>query len=745
MIGKNIWKLNLIFSGIIILLVFRKNCSKDPVSSEIKPEPDAVQTIDAQGGVLENEELSIRIPSGAFESPHKLKLYSETHNDFADNAATKSFEIEGLPQVYNKNLRLCIKHDGNLTTESYIAKGHWRPNLFIDDTTFLYTIYAAKDSGGYLVCQLPPTSKYNQGLARQTGLNNNPEAFNLNIKIRGLKNYLMDLTNEHFNIYFPYKLSHHIPQLKTQLGDCYKIISEDLGFNLDQHSWAFPMDVYVTDIRYIRNRVVHADGAYYGLNGPLIAEDLKGTPYLNISKLSLTTQQFDEIKEDAGLGLMHITLTLNGGLNPTLFNADHRWLAAAVLNWSEEYFTSKENFIAPDYFKGHELAPFNGLRTGAEDEYFISEKHGRGISAVIKYLADDQSFGPQGSASVYDLISVGTYPASALINSVNGLVADWWPGFFHEYVAGHIYDVDQDFFLDPANICRTWDIDTEKDTLMIFPSSDVEGYDHLSAKLFLVNLNYSEIESSANLLVDADGVLSDDGIAVLVYGLHNNVLQFLGETINEEAAVELENLKDYYDNNWRQFLIVVVNSMHIPPFRDESEIDLTLKLKKASPEPVYRECAIMLKCHRHYYQEHADGSTDYNDIDNTINSNYREGSFNNNVFTSTYTYINDDSTYKKEGTIKVVLNTEGDKVENVEWNQTYNLIHSNYERIISFSAENLPFDPSYGSSQAYGVIGPESVNHITHFTHDMTSDSYNHTLQSYEGNNNSRIVVFLRE
>ncbi len=64
------------------------------------------------------------------------------------------------------------------------------------------------------------------------------------------------------------------------------------------------------------------------------------------------------------------------------------WFHIAVLTWSEELFTPDPGgYTQPMFLTGHKLAPFQGMKEGAEDSHNSAVEHGKGMSSFIKYMA----------------------------------------------------------------------------------------------------------------------------------------------------------------------------------------------------------------------------------------------------------------------------------------------------------------------------------------------------------------------
>ena len=147
----------------------------------------------------------------------------------------------------------------------------------------------------------------------------------------------------------------------------------------------------------------------------------------------------------------------------------------------EGLFTTNSNYKNPKSFPEFAITPFNGLRADAGDDSkdMISQNYERGIgmSSVIKYLTDDERYGKAGIGKTFGGVSQSVLTTASLLNSMDALIADWWPDLFKEYVSGNIYDVPLGYFLD--NKSQSWEINSIEDTLRLFPIT----YTDLSAKM----------------------------------------------------------------------------------------------------------------------------------------------------------------------------------------------------------------------------------------------------------------------
>lgn len=107
--------------------------------------------------------------------------------------------------------------------------------------------------------------------------------------------------------------------------------------------------------------------------------------------------------------------------------------------------------------------------------------------------------------------------------------------------------------------------------------------------VFNFNLNYSDIDESAKLYIDATG---NKGIAVVVFGVNSSYnLEHL--VTGKDGSVTIPTLKGYYDSGIKQFLVVVVNSTHNGTDY-LGNTDIELKMEVIIEENDYNYCSFQI-------------------------------------------------------------------------------------------------------------------------------------------------------
>ena len=708
----------------ILVIVCTKKDTIAPESDDDYTE-EATETIGPTGGSIETEDFILSIPAGAFDASYELSL-SSTLDDttFGGNSITRSFLLQGLPDEYSKPLRLSIKYEGSMTEESFVAVGEWVYDALYVDSTIIYSLQSAVDSSGYLVAELPTLAQ--ESSAKSSVLyQSNKQMTDLfdEILLIGITNYRSSTPSPHFKIYCPEYLGANVPAIKQLMEDNYDVIEKELGFYFEERDWDWPMKVVVIHMTQ------DARGGYlflFGTNGIYISWD------------SMEQSRFSEIKQAAGPPLLDFLLYSYVGFDVFYSNTFY-WLRHAVLNWSEERFTDNTNYQHPRNFPKNEMAPFNGMKAGAGNERDLAKVHGRGMSAVIKYLVDDPRFGVNGLASTFASITDNEDPTATLLSNVNGHQDDWWPEFFRAYVSGNIYNVSSAIFTDDKNLSGVWSIDDEKDTKVVFDLN----YPDLSAKLFMINLNYAEIDESADMLLELSG--TNEPLSLLLFGIKDGTLEYLGdENDHGSATLQIESVRGFIDNGYKQFLVVAVNSDVSPSYTLISAIELTISVTEAEAGLPYNRCYINVGVNSHIQRVWGETTSEY-DSPQVYASPYKipvgiEGHFQGNTFEGSY---NSESGH--EGFVEITLNASQNTVTSIAWTDT--LKESSSTSATAFIGTDIPKTVPVWADLEFKVEGTAACSHISYLKHTFDNPVLElyETLLSHTCGDDSHVMVWLWE
>jgi len=631
---KNIF----IFLFLSILLAFLACDKDDPTSPEEETgELLATETIGTGGGVIESDDFKLTIPAGALPASAELKLFVSTEEDpFDESAVTELFKIEGFPSDYSQSLKLRLKYQGTFADSGAIAFGEEAFISSLGETTTAFQLISAVDSSGYLVCSLPAPAGNGQN---QSGILKNlqPQNGPVTINIQGVSGFTPFMTaGKHFKISSTDKTVSL--QAAQNLGNFLEAAFDtlkNLGFKHEsKRNW------------YASVTIRKLDDKVFGYSASSMLGDNYGYLEFNSKKIN----DLAAMRLTAGHEFFHLVQALYDNRNrysKAKFSSDHFWLDEATAVWIEEKFTDQANFVSP-IRSGNEMAPIEGMEKGAEED---AGKHGYGMSAAIKYLCDIH--GENILVQMYENIYNGSKPVDAIESATENPVL-WYEKFLRQYVLGQIYNVQMASWV--GNKSGEFDIKTKNDTLKNFSGS----YPDLSAKLYQVKLNYSDIDEAAKLEFNANGGTNE----ITVFKYKSGSIEYVD---NRAEALTISNVRKLKDESWH-LLVLVTNVKSVSPYTGTSDINLEIKLKI----PLWEICYFFVQCSGYYKKEY----TDYPDSVAyewsslvPVLGGWAKGDFTGNTFTGAWDTTETTGSFDR-GSLTVTLNESRNKVTSFQITQT---------------------------------------------------------------------------
>ena len=730
---NHIWK---IYSVIFIVMLFAiSGCKDDPTSPEekIDDKPITTVTIGPGGGTVGTEDVSIIIPAGAFSADHELAIIEVADDGaFGENSVSKPYKITGLPNDYTKPIKIKMKYIGQLEGESYIAVGRNITDNFSSDSSIVYSLQDVKDSSGFLISELPHAVN---GSLEKHGSTSDKIS---DKHIEAITKYAVAITNN-FIIDYPLFLDPEIDKIMKIVEDVIKLIKVELK---------------IPSYRIFVNRTI-----LIGIMYESVTYSPDFLPYsnqhFNISAHAVSNNEFNDIKVLFGRALFGYELD-EGFLGPWLYNAFSKYLEGLLID--------DPGFKYPYGFEQYHMAPFNGMQISNEgDALEVIKKnaaHGIGMSSVIKYLVDSPHFEKTSIGKMYKYIYENTdvNTTTVLLNNIDAPVTDWLPDFFKEYVSGNIYSQPIDKFLSNAN--DSWDINSVEDTLKEFKSSNflIRKYQDLSAKMFKINLNYEPLDTTSRMLFSMSWAGADlDGLSMVMFGIKGGEQEYLGTA--DAQDFEIPNLKSYYKDGMKQFLVVLVNSNITKyDYLGESDIDLKVQLKK--PKLDFTKCEVSIKVLTDISYENMDLEGNWSTT--TTKASFRVasvfdaiGSFTGNTFTGSYTHYTEGDLSVYRGTITVTVNEAASMVTDVSLAGTIDYQNgSKVEKGFSGTGTKIPFTPNSDDNislyQLYGFTGAnvcEGINDVYYYEEHYSDGEllYKHWIDGYSSDNQGEIIIKLKK
>ncbi len=719
---------------LILLMVLAVRCSKKK-STQPEPEPDytilATQTIGSEGDTLVISDFSLIVPPGAFASNAALKLYaSSTDKPFANNGVTRTFRLEGLPAEYSEPLQVSIKYQGTLTNESFIAVGKSKYIVSADTLLTSYRLFSATDSSGYLLSELPArtaaevTYNAHHFYARPK---DNPD--------ENIIEYILGITDEstyhrpggHFNITCPTDLLDQVQNLAIYLDAAYDT-AVAMGFGNVATEKLPRVSVHPLLPR-------SGCGYYYYCLGRFLEDPREG--YFEFNQDSLAQPSLlPQMRITAGREFFRFVLTLcDMSIIPfpvenipghVWLDVPRRfWLHEAVVRWSEEKFTEDSNHI-PSGFGGHiVLLGFNESLLSPPG-YPLST-FGAGMTPVLKFLVS--RYGQGFLVNICKEMGPEKNPIDEIIKGISDPEYIWLPYFFKEYVSGKIYGVTSGVFL--KNKWGAFDIKSKSDTLKTFS----EYYGELAAHIFVINLDYPAIDSSAKIRLQLSSKdVSSDYITILVFQLENDTLSYLGQG----RDIVVEQLRELTDQG-SDLLAVVVNSFSEPPYDDKEQFNIDLDMRVVTvPKPSFDWNWVSVNVSVLGHIEDSWGRQWDAGSGSGCGSHTQYGSFSGNTFTAFW-----DSTYYDyydrknhfRGNMTVTIDPATNTIISlhvIDTTQTTEYHHDTITCISSLAGSDIPFTNMGIWWADYQVLGTDACNHIDDLVQHTDYGDWWDEIKSYD-------------
>ncbi|MBN1999266.1 hypothetical protein JW935_17035 [candidate division KSB1 bacterium] len=688
------------------------NCEKD--SQPTAPSNDkgskvlATDTIGPEGGAFGVEDFELKIPAGAFRSDNELELeLLTTESTFGENNFSRRFRL-GLPAEYYQPLELRIQYQGTLTEESYIAIAEDVYTCSLDTITTAYRLVPAKESSGYLVCQLPAPD-VEGGLAKTT-VADRVQGDKFYITIDGAINGYMTYVShsDHFKIVFPNSLNAQAKILGNYLEEAYNTF-KNMGFEHESlRDWPASVTVKELDVETFGNYYSSGWGDDYG--------------YLEIN--SKFMDNLDQLRITAGHEFFHLVQALydpRWAYTQSKSGGVHVWLDEATAVWAEEYFTPVSNYFS-SIREGHYMAPFYGMQKGAQGN---AQEHGYGMSAMIKYLV--QEYGVNSLVSIYKQLQNGKHPVEAVDYYAPQPISYWWGEFLQDYVLGNLYeDVNASFWV--KNKWGEFILRSDRDTLFTFSGS----YPDLSGKLYYIKLDYAGIDKEAEMVFElTEGALSGE-IYIMEHCSNNDIIAL--DYGSEKVMIpKIRELKEKGSN----LFVLVSNSRYVSPYTGTSDIELQVRIvKPANPLSKFDGCSIHLGVWGHYLTSDATETKKRAFFPWSC-----EGSFEDNVFHGSWDEV-DQWGDRQTGDISAEVDLDKEIITVFSFTNTGD--YGTYTKQESLSGSNIPLSYQEEEMMSFLLEGTDVCSHIQLTYRWERGDDWE-VIQSIECDENSGLEIIFGE
>lgn len=625
-------------------------CNSDTTLNLIVSKIIKAETIGVEGGIVGNDDFKVSIPLGAFDGNYNVSLIKiEDDGAFGENTVTPSFKLKGIPNNFSKPIKIIAKYSGDLSGESFLGIGISAFDIFEESTTIVYNMYQAYDSLGYLISSIPASIS-------PTILLKKNEVIDFDFLPVFSTAYAIT-NSDHFKFVFPLSVIQQIANLKEMFEDAYSVVEDGLQILINQ-------DIDRLVVVKPSGKPMTTNTTTNTVNGEEQVINI-----FNINQNSLFNDDYYTIQVKATQELFSFT-----GMPEIVYYNEKKlfegknWIEFAIYCWIEDLVNGDPDYKYPKKFLWEGMESLYGFNEDlGEDENPIP--HGRGMSALIKYLTNKNSLGIGFVGYFYKNINSYYTMVQDFVESIGLPTNDWWPEYLKELINNELYNLPDDYFITRSH--AKWDINSEADVSKTFTSTEVGTYQDLSAKIFKINLNYADLDNTQNLKFEMMGPDNNKDLSLILFSVINDKLEFIETT--QLAEYEIVNPKSYFEGGTGEFLAVLVNSnITQDDYLGESNIDLEIKVtpKLEPPALPYNICKItLLNLVIHEHSEYSnsdpvDGSREFDYVSGSV-----PGKFFGHTFKGIFEETVGNQTYKD--TIEIALNATNDTIIYLSWQKGY--------------------------------------------------------------------------
>lgn len=683
----------------MVLNTCKEDAPTEPEGSKANDNVLASSTIGPSGGELKTDDFSLTIPAGSFQSETTLSLSTVNDLDYlGENSVSETFIIQDFPIDFELSIRIAMKYNSVLSDSSFIIIASTTEESFLVDSVYLYDLLSITDSSGFLVAEFDNSILPNV-LNKYGNISANRRLEKITISGEAITG-MTDYQSDYFNIIFPKAIGNDGVDFAEHMDNIFELFLKDFKFDFKYNN---SFDSFNT-VNY--SLITPFRFHVFNNNKTGIIAQLSPRMHSRNADLKFFAGGYETLPSAKDKASLSMAFNLRNILIKTYnYNQEDSKviLSNGLLWWFEDYLGMSVNNQPPVTLGGSELSLFDG---------FVHQTISPGLSSLIKYLVDFQNYDVSNFGQIFENAHDNNKNHYvSLISHVDSLVMTWFPDYYEKYIKGEIYNIEGSVFANqPGDFLQTWTIDKATDTLKTFTAD----YNDLSAKRFFIELNHEFDDESANLVLETSTGLNSDGTAMIVFSVDaNDNLKHL-DTKRAEP-IKLQNLKEYYQNDTKKFLVVVVNCINNGvDYTGVTEIDLNTRIKsKNEPEPVVIEgnyrCFITSHALHDLIMEKtgSDGSyesetytsidvgfdaTSYGDINNYSFIGYYEDSV-----TTTSVDIRFDNEYESIESISVIHSIENN-------NEVGNYYHS-------FDAVNVP-EVEWSDDIDCSIIGSNYCNSL---------------------------------
>lgn len=541
---------------ILPVLLLIGSCGGDSgTNPEPNPEPTytvvAETPIDAAGGTVGNENVSVEVPAGAFAAEAVLTIQaSNDDRPFGSAGDGVTYRVEGIPDDFSAPLTVHLRPSAPIDDEPLIGFGTTGMATSTGEEHLGYRVLPATAVGDTVVTfEIEPVD----AAGKNVGL---PIAAAF-LYLIGYDSYLSE--NEHFLVAYPSGVTGaQAGEVGGMLENAYNELgAEGLGFSYANRT-QWPIYVAIKEL----------DSTLFGLCTVLPNGYNAGWLELNSLKLA----EAEEMQRTIAHEFFHLVQSWQ---YPALSFTVHKylWLEEACSVWSEGLFTDDQDFVST-IRAGNEIEPYYGLANTVTSG---TQLHGYGMSSVIKHLVD--AFGEAIVPEIFEGVTENESTAACLINAVSSHegVPVWWQDFLIASTENEVYP-DMPAAQAVSSLVggsQRFRIEDDDDRSMTFTKNMMD----LSGAMYRIDTDKDTWDPDEILTLTLSG---DGGLGSLTAWSYGSgpLVRLAGPTYGDLEIGDLQAIKDAN----RDIVVLLVNGNAMAPYTDKRDISLQVELAKPPPE-----------------------------------------------------------------------------------------------------------------------------------------------------------------
>lgn len=688
----------------------------------------STQKIDASGGVLETDDISVTIPEGAFSEMTEISLSKNSDVSPVAGQISENYILSGVPENFSRDIQVKMKWTEAVEEDLYMIVGQ---DTFSEDGSssfMLYDMYEAEVADGFLTATIYAMEQTTR-VSRKTVTGNT--------------------TDLHFVVVDK--------QVVYIDGNRYFIFHSDYLLFAKSLSQAF--DDAVNDIQsYGFEEKLAGDTKNAVINHIVFGPDIKGITeetHRPIEPLLLVNSDEQELLysvdfPDYIFDDSHRLATHTGffRLVEKLYNADTRvnaFFNAAAEGWLRKAFSAVQPYVPP----GYTSAPLTVLQGIRPDLSTLDHAaYGDAVSPFFDFM-DDRYDMKKNLVVIYNNVFSGDDFIDAVSHAVGADEKVWWPEFLKAFVSGQVTDLAASTIVAGGNISGSFSADSDN-LKKTFTEDETAPFETRLYKVTVDDTLEKDLDYLRFTMSNVD--VDDSYLKVIVFGMKNGALNFIGC----DTDIGVGDIDAYTEEN--TLYVFAVNCAAIlpdlqVPIRD---VSLTVEAVKKDAQAVEQTSRLSFKASVYgtilYTKTNFEDEMKYYDVSSYVEPWLVDGTLKGKTFTGQQTVSDNGVTQIVDVTVAFDDNFE--HITSFTFSGSYSDASStSFTETISVAGGKIPYVSTSSGWRIFKLEADAVCGEISSFSYQSESSKNvsgfesktTRTLQDYTCSDDSKIIIQIKE